>query len=60
MKPEEAKKMGFRYAKVCNEAMKLALDKQGNKASVAVLRYGGHILPIVDDEASDRIAGKTN
>ena len=29
----------------------MAFEKQGEKASVAVLRYGGHVLPIVDDEA---------
>jgi hypothetical protein len=31
----------------------MALAKQGRKASVAVLRFGGHILPMVDDEAAD-------
>jgi len=38
----------------------MALEKQGPKASIAVLRFGGHILPIVDDEASERIAEKTD
>ena len=34
----------------------MALEKQGKDASIAVIRYGGHVLPIVDDEASERIA----
>jgi hypothetical protein len=53
VKPEEAKKIGFRYAKNATEAVTMALDKQGRDASIAVLRFGGHILPIVDDEASE-------
>jgi nickel-dependent lactate racemase len=60
VKPDEAKKIGFRYARNCDEAIAMALAKQGKDASIAVLRYGGHILPIVDDEASDRIADRTN
>jgi nickel-dependent lactate racemase len=49
---EEAKKIGFRYARSAEEALRMALERQGKGASVAVLRYGGHILPVVDDEAS--------
>lgn len=56
IKPDEARKIGFRYAKTAQEALKMAFEKQGEGASVAVLRYGGHILPIVDDEAADRNA----
>jgi nickel-dependent lactate racemase len=59
VKPDEAKKIGFRYARDCNEALAMALSKQGKDATIAVLRFGGHILPIVDDEAADRIADKT-
>lgn len=59
VKPDDAKKIGFRPAKDASEAIKMALEKQGKQASIAVLRYGGHILPIVDDEAADRIASKT-
>jgi nickel-dependent lactate racemase len=59
VKPEEAKKIGFRYAKDTKEGLQMARERQGPKARVAVLRYGGHILPVVDDEASDRIAEKT-
>jgi nickel-dependent lactate racemase len=60
VKPDEAKKIGFRYARDCNEAIAMALKTQGPGASIAVLRFGGHILPIVDDEAADRIADRTN
>jgi len=60
VKPDEAKKIGFRYAKTTQEALDMSLAKQGRDARIAVVRYGGHVLPIVDDEASDRIADKTN
>ncbi len=60
VKPEEAKKIGFRYANTAQEALTMSLEKQGKNAKVAVIRYGGHVLPIVDDEASDRIADATD
>ncbi len=60
VRAQDATKIGFRYANTAQEALKMALDKQGKDATVAVIRYGGHVLPIVDDETSDRIAGKTN
>jgi nickel-dependent lactate racemase len=50
---EQAKKIGFRYAGSAEEALRMAFDRQGRQASVAVLRYGGHILPVVDDEVSE-------
>jgi lactate racemase len=50
---EQAKKIGFRYAKSAQDALAMALERQGPGASIAVLRYGGHILPIVDDEAAE-------
>lgn len=59
MRPAEAQKIGFRYAKTAHDALQMAFEKQGADASVAVMRYGGHVLPIVDDEAVDRIADKT-
>jgi hypothetical protein len=52
VKPEEARRLGFRYAESATEALRLALERQGKQASIAVLRYGGHVLPIVDDEAA--------
>jgi nickel-dependent lactate racemase len=48
---EQAKRIGFRYARSAEEALRMAFERQGRRASVAVLRYGGHILPVVDDEA---------
>ena len=54
---KQAKKIGFRHARSAEEAMRMAFEKQGQRATVAVLRYGGHILPIVDDEAPDLTAG---
>ncbi len=56
VKRKDAERIGFRYADSAEEALRMALDRQGADASVAVLRYGGHILPIVDDEAAERIA----
>lgn len=53
VKPDEAKKIGFRYADSAQKGLAMALEKQGPRAKVAVLRYGGHILPVVDDEARD-------
>jgi lactate racemase len=49
VKRGEAERLGFRYAGTAEEALTMALQRQGPRASVAVLRHGGHILPIVDD-----------
>ena len=53
VKAQEAAKIGFRYAANATEALKMAFQKQGSGAKVAVLRYGGHVLPVVDDEAGE-------
>jgi hypothetical protein len=53
---EQAERIGFRYATSAQEALALAFERQGASASVAVLRYGGHILPVVDDEEVERVA----
>jgi nickel-dependent lactate racemase len=58
--PEDAEKIGFQSAKTIQDALKLAIEQQGEDASIAVLRFGGHVLPIIDDESSDRIASQTN
>jgi len=50
--PEEAKRLGFRPAGSASEALAMALERQGPDATIAVLRYGGHVLPIVDDETA--------
>lgn len=53
VKPDEARQIGFRHADTASEAIQMALQKQGKDATIAILRYGGHILPIVDDETAD-------
>jgi nickel-dependent lactate racemase len=52
VKPEEAKRLGFRWARSASDALAMALERQAPEATVAVLRYGGHVLPIVDDETA--------
>ena len=59
VKEDEARKLGFRYAKSAQDALKMALEKQGKNARIAVLRYGGHILPVVDDEQANLIGSMT-
>jgi lactate racemase len=49
---DEATRLGFRSAGSASEALAMALERQGPDATIAVLRYGGHILPIVDDETA--------
>lgn len=34
------------------EALKMAFARQGNEATVAVLRHGGHILPLIHQKAA--------
>jgi len=50
VKREEAERLGFRYANSAQEALEMAFVKQGRDKKVAVVRYGGHVLPVVDDE----------
>ena len=59
VKPDEAKKLGFRYAASVQDALTMAFEKQGKKARVSVLHHGGEVLPLVDDEAPQRIADIT-
>ncbi len=47
---QEAQKIGLRWAESTGEALKMALEKQGSSARVAVIRYGGHVLPVVATE----------
>jgi lactate racemase len=49
---DEATRLGFRSAGSASEALAMALERQGPDAAIAVLRYGGHILPIVNDETA--------
>jgi nickel-dependent lactate racemase len=57
--PDDAKKIGFRHAATAQEALRMATETQGADASIAVVRFGGHVLPVVDDEESDRVADMT-
>jgi nickel-dependent lactate racemase len=59
VKKADAQKLGFRYARTVQEALGMAFETQGKKARVAVIRYGGHVLPLVDDEEAQRVASET-
>jgi nickel-dependent lactate racemase len=50
---EETERLGFRYAGTAQEALGMAFERQGREAEVAVLRHGGHILPLVEGEAAE-------
>jgi hypothetical protein len=36
-------------AATAQDALEMALERQGRQASIAVLHHGGHILPLVND-----------
>jgi len=48
---KDCKKLGLRHARDASHALEMALEKQGPRASIAVLRHGGHILPLADERA---------
>lgn len=48
----DCKKLGLRHARDAARALEMALDRQGPKASIAVLRHGSHILPLADERAA--------
>ncbi|HEY2369944.1 MAG TPA: nickel-dependent lactate racemase [Polyangiaceae bacterium] len=52
---KDAKKLGMRHAKDPVKGLAMAFERQGKEASVAVLRHGGHILPLADDKAVARL-----
>ena len=49
---EETKRLGFRYAATAEDALRMAFERQGKASRVAVLRHGGHVLPLIAGEAS--------
>lgn len=49
---EEAERIGLRYGDTAQEALRMAFEKQGRDAKVAVLKHGGHILPLIEGEAA--------
>src|SRR5918911_786361 len=50
---EETERLGFRYAATVEDALRMAFERQGDGATVAVLRHGGHILPLIAEEVID-------
>jgi nickel-dependent lactate racemase len=52
VKKSEAEKLGMGWAKDGNEALQMAFDRSGEGAKVAVLKHGGHILPLADERAA--------
>jgi lactate racemase len=49
---EQTERLGFRYASTAQEALNMAFARQGNAAKIAVLRHGGHILPLIHQKAA--------
>jgi lactate racemase len=49
---EETARLGFHYAATPQEALEMAFARQGDAASVAVLRHGGRILPLINQNAA--------
>jgi nickel-dependent lactate racemase len=47
---EDTLQLGFRYAATAQQALEMAFARLGRAATVAVLRHGGHILPVVEGE----------
>ena len=44
-----AERLGFRHAPTPKDALTMAFERQGSAAGVVVLRYGGRILPRIDN-----------
>jgi nickel-dependent lactate racemase len=47
---DDAKKLGMSWAPDGNAALREARDRHGPNARIAVLRHGGHILPLADGQ----------
>jgi nickel-dependent lactate racemase len=45
--PQTAAKLGFHWAASPQEALTFALKRKGKKASIAVIKNGGEIMPLV-------------
>ena len=52
VKKEDCVKLGMKWAKDGNEGIKMALADRGREAKVAVLKHGGHILPLADERSA--------
>lgn len=44
---KDKEKLGFKQAESVEEAIKIALKKQGKKAKIGVIDYGGDVLPVL-------------
>jgi nickel-dependent lactate racemase len=53
IEPEVARKIGFLPAATPQQALEIALDRMGKHASVAVLKNGGEIMPILRSGVND-------
>jgi nickel-dependent lactate racemase len=51
--PEVAQKIGFLPAATPQQALDIALDRMGKHASIAVLKNGGEIMPILKSGVND-------
>ena len=47
IEPQTAAKLGFHWAASPQEALTFALKRKGKKASIAVLKNGGEIMPVI-------------
>ena len=47
---KQIERLGFRYAATAEEALELALQRQGRTAKIAVLHHGGHVLPFIAEK----------
>lgn len=52
IKPEDAQTLGMEHAPDANAALEMAFRRHGRGSKVAVLRHGGHILPVADTRAA--------
>ena len=48
---DQAEQLGFRHAPTPQDALAMAFERQGAAAQIAVLRYGGRILPRIGDDS---------
>jgi nickel-dependent lactate racemase len=46
---DQGERLGFRHAPTPQDALAMAFERQGSAARVAVLRYGGRILPRINN-----------
>jgi nickel-dependent lactate racemase len=57
IKPEVQRRLGFEPARVPQEALEKALARTGPDATVAVLRHGGDVLPVISESGRSGSGG---